>query len=197
MARRGAFILLEGIDRTGKTTQCKALAQYLRTTHKMNVEELRFPARTTEIGSMIDGYLKNTKDLDDQAIHLLFSANRWESAKKIRETLLSGTSIVMDRYAFSGVAYSASKGLKLEWCKGPDRGLPGIFFFIFLFIFFFFFFLFLFFLFLFFFLFSFSFFSSSFPIPFQSSFYLPPLLTPPPSPPFPSSLPPPPLPPPP
>lgn len=34
--------------------------------------------RTTEIGKMIDGYLKCTKSLSDEAIHLLFSSNRWE-----------------------------------------------------------------------------------------------------------------------
>jgi thymidylate kinase len=36
--------------------------------------------RTTEIGKMIDAYLKNTAEMDDRAIHLLFSANRWECA---------------------------------------------------------------------------------------------------------------------
>ena len=129
MARRGVFILLEGIDRTGKTTQCKRLANHLKEDLGMKVEEMRFPARNTSIGGMINDYLGNKQDLDDHVIHLLFSANRWEQAKKIRETLSSGTSIVMDRYAFSGVAYSASKGLKLDWCKGPDRGLPGLIFF--------------------------------------------------------------------
>jgi dTMP kinase len=29
---------------------------------------------------MIDGYLKSHVDLNDHAIHLLFSANRWEAA---------------------------------------------------------------------------------------------------------------------
>jgi dTMP kinase len=29
---------------------------------------------------MIDSYLKSTSELDDHAIHLLFSANRWEMA---------------------------------------------------------------------------------------------------------------------
>ena len=30
-----------------------------------------------------------------------------------------------DRYAFSGVAFSAAKGtLSMDWCKAPDRGLP-------------------------------------------------------------------------
>ena len=34
--------------------------------------------RTTPIGIMIDSYLRNATDMDDRAIHLLFSANRWE-----------------------------------------------------------------------------------------------------------------------
>lgn len=36
--------------------------------------------RTTPIGQMIDGYLKSAIEMDDHAIHLLFSANRWEAA---------------------------------------------------------------------------------------------------------------------
>ena len=28
------------------------------------------------------------------------------------------------RYSYSGIAYSAAKGLDLDWCKGCDRGLP-------------------------------------------------------------------------
>ena len=36
--------------------------------------------RTTTIGQMIDGYLKSNVEMDDCAIHLLFSANRWEAA---------------------------------------------------------------------------------------------------------------------
>lgn len=37
-----------------------------------------FPDRTTAVGDMIDTYLSSKADLDDAAIHLLFSANRWE-----------------------------------------------------------------------------------------------------------------------
>lgn len=43
----------------------------------------------------------------------------------ILKALHSGTHVIIDRYAFSGVAFSAAKeGLSLEWCKQPDRGLP-------------------------------------------------------------------------
>ena len=44
----------------------------------------------------------------------------------IDDTLLSGTSLVVDRYAFSGVAFTAAKaGMSLHWCKVCDAGLPA------------------------------------------------------------------------
>ena len=61
--------------------------------------------------------------LNDEAVHLLFAMNRWEKKEQIIDTLTQGTSIVCDRYAYSGVAYSASKGLDFEWCLNADRGL--------------------------------------------------------------------------
>ena len=61
--------------------------------------------------------------LNDEAVHLLFAMNRWEKKEQIIEDLKSGTNIVCDRYAYSGVTYSASKGLDFEWCLNADRGL--------------------------------------------------------------------------
>ncbi|KAJ2571024.1 Thymidylate kinase [Coemansia sp. RSA 1813] len=84
---------------------------------------LKFPDRTTAIGKMIDGYLTQKTKLSDEAIHLLFSANRWEVMDQMRADLESGTTLVVDRYAFSGVAFSAAKRLNLKWCKAPDVGL--------------------------------------------------------------------------
>lgn len=59
--------------------------------------------------------LKLQNNLSDEAIHLLFSANRWEKANGILETLEQGMSLIIDRYCFSGVAYSAAKGKALNW----------------------------------------------------------------------------------
>lgn len=30
----------------------------------------------------------------------------------------------MDRYYYSGIAYSTANGLDFDWCKSPDIGLP-------------------------------------------------------------------------
>eukprot|EP00747_Dinoflagellata_sp_TGD_P161727 gnl/TRDRNA2_/TRDRNA2_178519_c0_seq1.p1 gnl/TRDRNA2_/TRDRNA2_178519_c0~~gnl/TRDRNA2_/TRDRNA2_178519_c0_seq1.p1 ORF type:complete len:284 (+),score=66.21 gnl/TRDRNA2_/TRDRNA2_178519_c0_seq1:100-951(+) len=126
---RGMFFVFEGLDRSGKSTQSKRLAKYLE--QDGPVKWMCFPNRATPSGLLIDLYLRKKIELHDEAVHLLFSANRWEVAKSIVEDLNQGTSIVCDRYAFSGVAYSAAKGLDFEWCQSPDRGLPtpdGIFF---------------------------------------------------------------------
>ncbi|KAF9434910.1 hypothetical protein BGZ76_007214 [Entomortierella beljakovae] len=128
---RGRFILLEGCDRAGKSTQCSMLVAALKEKGH-NVELCKFPDRTTAIGKMIHAYLTNAEELDDKAIHLLFSANRWEAMHSVKRKLLSGTHLVVDRYAYSGVAFSTAKGLNLTWCKNPDRGLirPDLTFFL-------------------------------------------------------------------
>ncbi|CAG8731907.1 15838_t:CDS:2 [Acaulospora morrowiae] len=127
---RGAFILFEGCDRAGKSTQAAKLFESLDALG-VPVKLWKFPDRTTLIGHMIDKYLKSGHDLDDRAIHLLFSANRWECKSVMKDILLDGTTLIVDRYAYSGVAYSAAKDLELEWCKSPDIGLltPDIVFF--------------------------------------------------------------------
>ena len=38
-----------------------------------------------------------------------------------------GTSLIVDRYSYSGVAFSAIKGLDLSWCKAPEVGLPTLY----------------------------------------------------------------------
>lgn len=149
---RGAFIVLEGADRAGKSTQCQMLVEHLQA-QGVAAELWRFPDRTTAIGKMINSYLTSQSEIDDAAVHLLFSANRWEKKCAVcggrtkcllrhplptawplpcRDALLqklqAGTTLVVDRYAFSGVAFTAAKavpGLDRAWCMAPDAGLPA------------------------------------------------------------------------
>lgn len=121
--KRAPLILIEGLDRTGKTTQTTHLHQTIANSHL-----LKFPDRTTAIGKLINEYLTD-KDLQmsDQSAHLLFSANRWELADKIKELLHNKEVVIMDRYVYSGVAYSAAKQvacMDAEWCLSCDKGLP-------------------------------------------------------------------------
>ncbi|KAJ0113598.1 hypothetical protein Patl1_02959 [Pistacia atlantica] len=179
---RGALIVLEGLDRCGKTSQSGKLLSHLEGLGH-SAELWRFPDRTTSVGQMISAYLLNQSQLDDHTIHLLFSANRWEKSqlylmivqrqktelciwhwggcegysgaicalgsygsslgviislgflehghsivcyhlRSMMETKLkAGTTLIVDRYSYSGVAFSSAKGVDVEWCKAPEMGL--------------------------------------------------------------------------
>ncbi|CAK1546994.1 unnamed protein product [Leptosia nina] len=123
IVKRGALIVIEGVDRTGKTTQAKLLVESLKK-RQIQAEYTNFPNRNTEIGRVINSYLTSQKELSDEAIHLLFSANRWEKCRDIINLLEKGVTVIVDRYCYSGVAFSAAKGLDLNWCKSSDVGLP-------------------------------------------------------------------------
>lgn len=132
--KRGAFIVFEGVDRCGKTTQCALLLKHLVKSLSLAACAMRFPDRTTNIGSVINNYLTSSgSELNDQVVHLLFSANRWESSSKIANALSRGEHVICDRYAYSGVAFTSakkdfmfdSKDNALDWCQNPDRGLPA------------------------------------------------------------------------
>ncbi|PNH09393.1 Thymidylate kinase [Tetrabaena socialis] len=126
-APRGALIAFEGGDRCGKSTQSKLLADTLRG-RGGKVEQLNFPDRSTPIGMLVDDYLRNKSALDDAVIHLLFTANRFEKRNAMLQALAGGTTLVLDRYSYSGVAYTGAKGvphLGPEYCRSVEVGLPA------------------------------------------------------------------------
>ncbi|MFS7984354.1 putative P-loop containing nucleoside triphosphate hydrolase, thymidylate kinase-like protein [Helianthus anomalus] len=55
---RGALIVLEGLDRSGKTSQSGRLVSYLNGLGHP-VESWRFPDRDNDVGKMISAYLSN------------------------------------------------------------------------------------------------------------------------------------------
>jgi dTMP kinase len=134
--KRGAFIVFEGIDKAGKTTQAKSLVEWL-CKKEMPAIYFAFPERSTPIGQIINTYLQTTstttpkddltQECDAKTMHLLFSANRWECIPKIMHYIKSGVHVICDRYAYSGVAYTIAKNCKHatpEWCKSADQNLP-------------------------------------------------------------------------
>lgn len=125
--RRGSFILFEGIDRCGKTTQAAGLLEHLRSAG-IPAEMWRFPDRGTVIGGILDSYLKREVDLGSGEAHMLFVANRWERKRDMLSAMQEGTTIVVDRYGYSSIAYTTAKGvngLDLDWCRAMDAGLPS------------------------------------------------------------------------
>lgn len=123
-AIRGALIVLEGCDRSGKTTQCSKLVETLNSM-QIPAKKMSFPDRSTSIGAVINDYLTKKIDLPDQSVHLLFSANRWEMEPEIRKQIESGVTLIVDRYSYSGIVFtSAKRCVDFNWCCGPENGLP-------------------------------------------------------------------------
>jgi thymidylate kinase len=61
------------------------------------------------------------------AAYLLLFALVWRREELLRK-LQAGTTLIVDRYAYSGVAFTAAKGLPgldRAWCTAPDAGLPA------------------------------------------------------------------------
>jgi dTMP kinase len=89
---------------------------------------IQFPNRESETGKQIDKYLKGEITMDDRDIHQLFSDNRHELKDEIITLLNKGINVICDRYAYSGVAYTAAKGnpdLDIDQCMVYDIGLPA------------------------------------------------------------------------
>jgi dTMP kinase len=103
------FVTLEGIDRSGKTTQAALLAEALGPETLL----LREPGGT-DAGERIRGLLKDPAgELDPRTELLLFCAARAElCARLVRPALERGHDVVCDRFVDSTVAYQgAARGL--------------------------------------------------------------------------------------
>merc|ERR1719473_1488394 len=71
--QRGLFVVFEGLDRSGKSTQSKEL---LATLEKQGTPTkwTCFPMRQTALGCLIDLYLRRKLEMPDSVVHMLFSA---------------------------------------------------------------------------------------------------------------------------
>jgi dTMP kinase len=104
------FIALEGIDGTGKSTQCRLLAEWLRG-HGYAVTQCADPGGTPLGDQLRAVLLDHRQQISMCAEVLLFMASRAELAERvIRPALSGGSVIVTDRFLLSNVAYQGYAG---------------------------------------------------------------------------------------
>ena len=110
------FITFEGPDGSGKTTQARLLAEWLRERGYEAV--LSREPGGTDIGDQIRTVLHDPANdaMDARTEILLYSASRAQHvAQRIRPALAAGQIVVSDRYADSTLAYQGyGRGLDLE-----------------------------------------------------------------------------------
>ena len=116
--RPGLFLVFEGLDGSGKTTQAQLLNAYLKSQGYNTVLLLNrkaTPFMLKEIQKLIYD-LKNS-DWYSPVAHVYLSASYFTvlSQNIVRPALREGKIVIVDRYYYSTIVYSAVAGLRDEW----------------------------------------------------------------------------------
>ncbi len=106
---KGKFIVLEGIDGSGKSTQCELLCAKLA--EKYSVHKTFQPTKD-EIGSLLRKYLIGEYEADNLVLATLFASDRLNHLLKkdgLLERYNRSEIIVCDRNYFSSFAYQGTE----------------------------------------------------------------------------------------
>jgi dTMP kinase len=124
---RGLFVVFEGGEGAGKSTQIEAFVQWLEARGE-DVIATREPGGT-KIGSRIRDVLLDPKleGMDERAEALLYAADRAQHvAEVIRPALEAGKIVVSDRFVDSSLAYQGlARGLGLDEIYGISEWATG------------------------------------------------------------------------
>jgi dTMP kinase len=127
------FIVLEGLDGAGTTTQLKLLDKRLREVNMPH--DCTFEPTNGKVGRLIRDVLRGKLEVHPQTLALLFAADRTEHVEKGNDGIMAhlkrGELVITDRYVFSSLAYQ-SIGCGFEFVFSINRGfpLPEVLFFI-------------------------------------------------------------------
>jgi dTMP kinase len=128
--RRGRFVVLEGLDGAGTTTQARLLADALRAegrTVHLTAEPSGGP-----VGALVRQVLnrriggRDGGPFDPAALALLFAADRLDhAAVEIAPKLADGIDVVSDRFTLSSLAYQGLAVGDLPWVEGVNGRAPA------------------------------------------------------------------------
>ncbi|MEA3254615.1 MAG: dTMP kinase [Candidatus Altiarchaeota archaeon] len=107
------FIVLEGIDGCGKSTQARLLSEWLKESHEVL---LTAEPTNTITGAFIREILSGNEKVNPKTLALLFTADRYEHLEKeVGPALSEGRIVVSERYYHSTIAYQSAQGVSKEW----------------------------------------------------------------------------------
>ena len=134
----GKFIVFDGLDGSGISTQAAALVDYLnRPEQKLRYGHtgvfLTKEPTSGLIGGLIRGQLSHEWKSSPECLQLLFSADRAHHLKKeIIPLLEKGIIVICDRYFFVTIAYGSLEIKDKDWLVNLSKNflLPDIAFFL-------------------------------------------------------------------
>jgi dTMP kinase len=122
----GKFIVFEGIDGCGKSTQIGLLAKNLE--KKGRQVQLTAEPTSTDTGKMLREALSGRVERSAFEMAALFTLDRIAhnvGKGGIEEMLAAGQDVLSDRYYYSSLAYQGSL-CDYDWVKGMNVGCPAI-----------------------------------------------------------------------
>jgi dTMP kinase len=112
MPARGKFIVLEGIDGSGKRTQLEALTREF-SRKGMVFTQVSFPNYSGFFGKLVAQFLNGEfgplAAVDPHFSALLYAGDRLESKPAIESALASGKMVLADRYVASNLAHQGAR----------------------------------------------------------------------------------------
>jgi dTMP kinase len=110
----GRFIVIEGLDGSGQTTQVALLKKFLEE-KGLQVISTKEPTMDSEAGRKIREILDEKVRIEPTELQKLFTQDRGEHLENlIVPALQEGKAVISDRYYFSTFAFGASDGLDLD-----------------------------------------------------------------------------------
>lgn len=108
------FIVIEGLDGAGKSTQVALMRRMFEAKYGKNVEYLHFPRFDAPVyGDLVARFLRGELGALDQVnpylVALIYAGDRQEAAARIRGWLADGKVVIVDRYVYSNIAYQCAK----------------------------------------------------------------------------------------
>ncbi len=116
LMKKGKFIVFEGLDGSGQSTQADLLKNYLEKEKNISVVLTKEPTKELPIGALIRQVLKKEISVSPTAFQLLFCADRAEHLKKtIVPTLENKQWVISDRYFYSTIAFGSLDINNVDW----------------------------------------------------------------------------------
>lgn len=107
--KKGKFIVFEGIDGAGKTTQTRLLLKHLKRVKRKAVF-IHFPQYKTKSGGLIENYLQGRYGkIGSYQASVFYAADRFDGGLRIRKWLKEGYVVVADRYFASNIGHQGGK----------------------------------------------------------------------------------------